>query len=157
MKKTTIYYLLSFMMAFMMMSCKVQKADQLLYSNYSTRAIASENGGSYVLRVQGKGTSRAMATENALKQAARDVIFTDVHTAYGDHKPLMRLITDPTTERKNEAFFNNFFSNNGGYQNFVRGEKKDQEYYSEDSKNTVIMNVVVDRAALKEYLKSQGF
>lgn len=137
-------------------SCTTQKTDPLIYASYETRAIADQDNGAYIIRVQGKGVSKNIAKENALKQAVRDIIFTDVHSAYGNHKPLMRLITDPSTEQKNQNFFNTFFSKDGGYLNFVHSTKSDEEHYSDGAKNTVIMNVVVERAALKDYLQSQG-
>lgn len=152
-----LYYLFIFLLGSLFLSCSTQKVDPLIYATYETRAVASENAGSYLLRVQGKGVTKKMARENALKQAVRDVIFTDVHVAYGDHKPLMRLITDPSVETKNQRFFDAFFSNDGGYLEFVRSTKSDEEHYSDGAKNTVILNVIVERAALRDYLKNEGF
>lgn len=136
-------------------SCKTY-TDPLLYGTYETRAISPEGYGNYILRVQGKGTSKKMAIENAKKQAVRDVLFTDVHVAYGDHKPLMRLIVDPSIEQKNAAFFKDFFSSNGTYKNYISSTKEDRESYSKGANYTVILNIIVKRDELRQLLMNQG-
>lgn len=145
----------SLLFAFGFQSCKTY-TDPLVYATYETRAVAPEGYGNYVLRVQGKGTSKKMALENARRQAVRDVIFTDVHVAYGDHKPLMRLITDPSLEQKNASFFSEFFSPAGSYTDYIKSTKEDKESYSKDANHTVILNVIVKRDALRNLLLSQG-
>lgn len=153
--KRICYLPLLFTLTILLFGCRTH-TDPLVYATYSTRAISPEGSGNYVLRVQGKGTNSDMAIKNAVRKAVHDVIFDDVHLAYGDHKPLMRLITDPSTEQKNSDFFNNFFANKGEYLKFAKATKDDKETYSEGHNYTVIVNVVVKHSELRDYLFNNG-
>lgn len=135
-----------------MSACKVYHSP-MAYSNYETRAVASAGGASYVVRVQGRGVTKAMAIKNAETNAVRDVIFKDLHTTFGDHKPLMALISDPSSETKNESFFEPFFASNGKYKEFLTSTKSSMERYTNDNEITVIMNIIVQRGHLKHYLE----
>jgi hypothetical protein len=144
-----------FMTILALFACRTNQT--LSYSSIETTAIAAEMEGSYVIRVQGKGSTREMAYENARRQAVHDVIFKSVHTSYGDHRMIHPLINDPMVEQKEEAFFNSFFSDKGGYQNFVEQTKENKIKNSNENTNSVILNVVVHRDKLKEFLLSRGF
>lgn len=148
--KTKIWVLTLFLIA-IISSCRTY-TDPLTYSTYEPRAIAAESDQTYLLRVQGKGLTREDAVNNALEQTVRDIIFKDIHVTYGDHKPLMRLINNPADEQNHAEFFNKFFSSNGNYLLYISPVKKNREFYSSGSITTVIMNVKVERGALKAYL-----
>lgn len=133
------------------LSCKTA-VDPLFYSHYETRVIAPEGSDIYILRVQGKGRTKTLAQQNALMNAVRDVIFTDIHASYGTHTPLMRLVNDPSQEQKNEAFFSKFFSENGEYLKYATLNKKNKNFYSDGSYYVALVDITINRGALKKYL-----
>lgn len=133
-------------------SCKTN--DSLVYATIETKAIATEMDGSYVLRVQGNGTTREMARGNAIRQAVHDVIFKNIYKTYDDHKMIYALISEPTMEQTYEDFFNRFFSSNGEYLKYVDTTRKAKLKFESYTNRTIIMNVVVNRAALKQMLQS---
>ena len=149
--KTTYFLTLAILFISIISGCKSYN-DPIIYSAYEPRAVAAETDQTYILRVQGKGQTREDAINNALSQAIRDVIFKDIHVTYGDHKPLMRLINNPSEEANHSTFFSNFFSSAGNYLDFVTPINKNQDFYSSGTTKTVIMNVRVERGALKAYL-----
>ena len=155
MKNLVAKFIFLFLSCFYLNSCKTY-TDPLFYSNYETRAIASENSNVFILRVQGKGVSKDEAQKNAIRNAVRDVIFSDIHVNYSNHKPLMRLITDPKEENKNELFFSDFFSKGGDFQNFATILKKNRDFYSDGSYYVVLADVRVNRGELKSYLINNG-
>lgn len=154
-RKTSSYFSLIFIVAVVLSSCRTNQT--LSYSSVETTAIAAESNGTYVIRVQGKGTTRSMAYDNARRQAVHDVIFKGIHTSYGDHKMIHPLINDPRMEQKEETFFNSFFSEKGEYLDYIESTKEDKIQNSNENTKSVILNVIVRRDKLKEMLRNKGF
>ncbi|MDE6416581.1 MAG: hypothetical protein K2K68_06110 [Duncaniella sp.] len=125
----------------------------MAYSHFETRAVSEAGGTDYVIRVEGRGTTKAMAIKNAEINAVRDVIFKDIHTTFGNHRPLMALINDPSVEIKESSFFEPFFASNGKYSEFLATTKSSAELYTNDKEITVIMSIIVKRGYLKHYLE----
>lgn len=130
--------------------------DPQIYSSFEPRALAVEAGEIYVLRVQGKGQTREDAVSNALMLAVKDVIFKNIHVTYGDHKTLLALINNPAMEEKHSDFFQEFFAKSGTYLHFVTPIQTDREYFSSSTSQAVLLNVKVNRLALKKYLEERG-
>ncbi len=134
----------------LLVSCKTN--ESLVYATIETKAIASEMDGSYVLRVQGKGTTATMAKENAIKNAVHDAIFKNIYKTYDNHNMIYALVNDPSTEQVYKDFFQNFFASNGEYLKYVDTTKKDRLDFNSHNSNTVILNVVVKRSELERML-----
>ena len=129
----------------------------MTYATYQTRSIAPHANSCYLIRAQGRGSTKKEAIDNAVRQAVRDVIFNDIQVTYGDHKPLKRLINDPSTEQKNETFFNNFFQPGGDYARYAQVVNEDKDEFSNgENYKTVILNVIVNRGELKSYLSGKN-
>lgn len=133
------------------------KQTTLPYGNYETRVISTQMNEVYLLRAQGKGATKKLAEQQALKQAVHDVIFKNIYLTTGDHNILYPLISDPRVEKQNQNYFSTFFSDNGPYLRFVKDTKEKEKKYHTDVLETCIMNVCVDRGALREFLKADGF
>lgn len=153
--KSLSYFLVLLLSILAVSGCRTYK-DPQIYSSFESRALAVEAGEIYLLRVQGKGQTRKDAVNNALMQAVRDMIFKNIPVTYGDHKTLLGLINNPALEEKHSDFFRDFFAKSGAYLRFVTPIKKDRQYFSSSSTQTVLINVKINRPALKAYLKENG-
>lgn len=153
-KANTQLILCLIFMSALFVSCKTNQT--LVYSTVETTAIASNINGAYILRVQGKGITYKSASENARKQAVHDIIFKNVHSSFGDHEMIFALINDPIIEQKNASFFNNFFSDNGTYKNYMEKINENEIRFSSSSTKCVIINVLVKRNELNKMLKDRN-
>ena len=109
--------------------------------------------GKYVLRVQGIGQTYYQAKEDAMRKAVYDVIFKNVSSSYGEHKMIHPIISNPLIEQQYSDFFDAFFSTGGDYLKFVHRLRLEKDKFKPQARRGVIMNVMVDRAALAKYLK----
>ncbi len=149
--KTNLLLILASLFLAVLCGCKTYN-DPIFYHSVEPKVISEEAGQVYVMKVQGRGASREDAVNNALLQAVKDVIFKDIHVAYGDHKSLLRLINNPSEEANHSDFFSQFFSPTGAYLKFITPIDKNREFHSNGSSHTVLMDVRVNREALKSYL-----
>lgn len=126
----------------------------IYYSTFSTTAIAARGVGEYVLRVQGIGQTYQQAKEDAMRKAVYDVIFKNVSSSYGEHRMIQPVLSNPLTEQQHADFFGSFFSAGGDYLKFVHVHelRLEKDKFKPQARRGVIMNVVVNRAALAKYL-----
>lgn len=123
------------------------------YSTYETRIITSMMNETYVVRAEGKGATKTIAKRQAEKKAVHDLIFKNL---YGEQAMLQALVQDPRIEQTRADYFNYFFSDKGLYTKFIIDIKERQEKYDTDVIDVCIINVCVDRAALKQQLMEDG-
>lgn len=133
-----------------MTSCRSHKSMYQNYSTVTTTIIAPEGSGDYVLRVQGRGVTQAKALENARRQAVHDVLFSNLYTTYGDHKMIKAIFNDPSAEEKYDVFFNKFFESK--WKKFAKETAGDKDEQYNDKTKTVVVNVLVKRVQLREYV-----
>lgn len=141
--------------AVLITSCSNQTT--ISYGEFETKVIASQMNELYIIRAQGKGATKQLAEQQAVKQAVHDVIFKKIYLTYSDHNILFPLIADPRIETMNQPFFSAFFAEGGTYLKFVKPTSDKKKKYQTDVLKSCIMNVCVDRGALKDYLKTEGF
>lgn len=147
--------ILCFALAFFVFnSCKVNEG--LVYSTLETKVVATEMDGTYVLRVQGKGASYKEAKENAVKRAVHDMIFKNLYKNFDDHKMVMSLVNNPSTEAKNSEFFEKFFAAKGDYTKYVCNIRQASPKFSTSTSTTAILDVAVRREDLKRMLQSNN-
>ncbi len=145
-------FLCVFAIAVSFSACKANQG--LVYATVETTAISSAGDDVYVLRVQGKGVTKEMAHGNALRQAVHDVMFKNIHSSYGNHQMILPILNNPSIEQQKKAFFDDFYVRK--YLDFVGDTQGDEAEFKSSTLKTVIINVVVDRKRLKEYLKENN-
>lgn len=132
------------------------------YYNYKTSCVSVEGDGSQTVKAWGSGNNRADAIEQAYKNAVRDVLFKGII----DGRPECNkrpVLAEVNARKKYERYFNNFFSDNGPYKDFV-SEKDGSRYHIEVIKERkkagsqemygVVVRVL--RPALKEKMIKDG-
>ncbi len=137
---------------FSLVACKSHQ--QTSYASYESRVVDKEDKGFYVVRVQGRGTTKDKAVEAAYRQAVYDVLFKNMHTTYGDHQMLRAVISDPLQIEKRTNFFNNFLDEKKVYSKYIRKYDQKKEEYRTGDLYTVVMNVAVNRKALIDHMKA---
>lgn len=142
-------------MSTILTGCGSKKPQYQNYSSVETVIIAPEGSGDYVLRVQGRGATKAKALENAKRQAVYDIVFKNLHMTYGDHKMVFAIVNNPKLEDTYSAFFNKFFDKGGRWKKYVGSTQEHKENSNNDLTYTVMVNVMVKRAKLKEYLHEE--
>ncbi len=142
----------SFLLLFFITLFCVCAPKNIYYSTFSTTAIAARGEGEYVLRVQGIGQTYQQAKEDAMRKAVRDIIFKHVYSSYGEHRMIQPVLSNPLTEQQHADFFGSFFSAGGDYLKFVHELRLEKDKFKPQARRGVIMNVVVNRAALAKYL-----
>lgn len=96
-------------------SCKSPSVGA--FYTFETECVGNTMDGTVVLRAWGQGASRADAVEQAKKKAVRDVIFSGIQKGQCSFKPL---VFEVNAEEKYQAYFDNFFSKNGAYTEFLK-------------------------------------
>lgn len=97
--------------------CKYQKRSSVFY-NYEVECNGTGRQGSTQLKVWSYAKNYDRAVELAKKHAVHALIFKGVGAGTGgcNNRPMC---TDPNAERQHALYFENFFSDNGKYLNFV--------------------------------------
>lgn len=110
-------YLLAGLLAIggMLDACK--SPSTAAFYTFETECVTDVGDGSVVLRAWGQGASRADATEQAKRQAVRDIIFKGIQKGSCQWKPLL---FEVNAEEKYQEYFNHFFAKDGDYADFVR-------------------------------------
>lgn len=96
-------------------SCKSPSVGA--FYTFETECMGNTMDGTVVLRAWGQGASRADAVEQAKKQAVHDIIFKGVQIGQCKFKPLL---FEVNAEEKYQSYFDNFFSKDGAYTEFLR-------------------------------------
>ena len=135
--------------------CQTSKSS---YASYETECIGIELDGSQKLRAWGQGRHRQQAMQQAAKNAISDVIFKGIRGGNGgcNVKPL---VYEANAREKYEEYFNEFFSDNGAYRNYIsikdaplRSRVKD---FNNNGRRFGVV-VTVQRTALQQHLKKDG-
>lgn len=142
----------SFLLFFLITLFCACTPKNIYYSTFSTTAIANKGMGEYVLRVQGIGQTYQQAKEDAMRKAVYDIIFKNVSSSYGEHRMIHPVLSNPLKEQQHADFFGSFFSAGGDYLKFVHELRLEKDKFKPQARRGVIMNVVVNRAALAKYL-----
>jgi hypothetical protein len=145
---------------FIFCSCNPQKRIAGNY-NYKSECLGVELDGSQTLKAWGSGRNRFDATEQAKKNAVRDVLFNGIREGKQecDAKPV---VLEINAQEKHEEYFNKFFSDNGEYKNYVslKDERIEQKVLRDrkGARNGVTQGLVVRvlRSELKQKMKQDG-
>lgn len=108
------FLLAASVVCFAFSSCKSPSVEA--FYTFETECMGNTMDGAIVLKVWGQGASRADAVTQAKKKAIYDVIFKGVQKGLCNFKPLL---FEVNAEEKHKAYFDNFFSDKGAYNNFL--------------------------------------
>lgn len=155
-----IAMLLSVCMSLYTFSCKSPtKIDgSMAYATFETECLGVGLDGTQTLRAWGTGKNQADATEQAKKNALRDVIFKGIRSGSAEcnQRPL---IFEVNAQEKYEYYFNAFFTDGGEYTNYVNlGNEKKTSKIKASNKTQENWGVVVrvNRAELRNKLVQDG-
>lgn len=156
------HYFKIMLVSIALISCKSRQLKQAGGNyTYKTECMGTELDGSITLRAWGSGRNYFDASEQAKKNAVRDVIFKGVQ----DGKPecdRMPLIIEPGAVNTYEEYFAKFFADDGEYKKFVNlkderiGDKLDRNKKIAEGSRTYSVVVRVSKLDLKKKLKSDG-
>lgn len=147
----TIFSILSLLVGGILTSC--HQSHYQNYSTFKTVIVAQHGYDGYLVRVQGRGSSKKQAIENARRQAVHDVIFQNLHKSYGDHAMVFAIVNDPGMEQRYADFFSEFFD--GPYKDYLDDTDEKMDHSGNDTTETVVINVPVKRGALEKYIRTQ--
>jgi len=88
------------------------------YATFTTDCAGTELDGSVTLKAWGNGRNYFDATEQAKKNAVRDVLFKGIRNGQPDC-PSTPLVLEPGAQNKYEQYFAHFFKDNGPYLAYV--------------------------------------
>lgn len=160
MKRLTTLFIIGSML---IISCKAKliNTNSGNYS-YKTECIGVELDGSQTLKSWGKGSNKTDAIEQAYKDAINDVLFNGINKGSSECN-LKPVLSEVNVKEKNEEYFNEFFTDSGGFKEFVTN-KDGSTYKLEASKvkkdpgsqftYSVIVRVL--RVELKQKMISDG-
>ena len=120
--------------------------SQLLSSNYD---------GTFVIRVQVRARTAAIAFTDAQRKAVEEVIFSGVKSATDGVPDLKPLCFDMNAREKNEQYFRAFFQDNGPWTRYagLMDKRTGTTSYQRDGRQSVTtITVSVDRDALRDRL-----
>jgi hypothetical protein len=159
MKETTKFLFGCTLFVFALISCRSAKETKVAsYHTYETECLGVELDGSQTLRVWGTGKNKRDAVEQARKNAVHEVIFKGVRKGKAECN-LRPLLLEVNAEEKHEDYFQSFFADNGGYDNYISMEdEKRGSKVSEENSSYVKYGIVVRvlRSKLKERLQKDG-
>jgi hypothetical protein len=129
--------------------------------DYNCKCLGVEKDGSITVESYGKGRNKADASEQAQKNAVWEVLFHGIKDGNGgcNSDPL---VLSSNTKLNHEAFFNDFFKDDGKYKKFV--SLKDEKTKNKISRNVKkgkeveqrMVVVRVDRAGLRTFLSNNN-
>ena len=150
------------LLSFVLVSCVArQKSKAGGYYTYKTECMGSELDGSVTLRAWGTGRNYLDASDQAKKNALRDVIFKGIADGV-DGCDKMPLIIEPGASQTYEDYFAKFFAEGGKYKEFVNlkderiDDKLDRNKKIGEGTRTYSVIVRIKKLELKKQLKSDG-
>lgn len=146
---TIIFFSFSLILLF---GCKTPAAGVAGNYIYKTECLGNKLDGTLVLKAWGNGKDKKEATQQAQKNAIRDVLFTGIIDKKSDcdSKPLL---TEVNVQQKNEVYFNTFFSKKGDYSEFISTENSKNKAEVKPARNGITVGLVVK--VLKSELKQK--
>jgi hypothetical protein len=156
--KQLVYLLLTLSIIFA--GCATKNNVAANYS-YKTECLGIELDGSQTLKAWGKGGNRIDATEQAKKNAVRDVLFKGVIDGKSECSQIP-VVAEVNAQMKYEDYFNKFFADGGEYLNFISlkderiGQKlgRDSKRSEDEVVNSVVVRVL--RSDLKKKMMNDG-
>lgn len=113
-------FLASLAMLAVMGSCRSNRVvtDTAAYSHFETSYINNSPSGSITVRAWGNGPNKAVAIEEAKKNAVADVIFKGVKGSKGySGQPI---VTEVNARERYAEYFDRFFADGGEYGKFAK-------------------------------------
>jgi hypothetical protein len=109
---------------------------------YKTECLGNKLDGTIILKAWGNGNNKKEAIKQAEKNAIESVLFTVITDGKADcdNKPLL---TEVNIQKKQETYFNVFFSDKGDYSNFISAENKKNKIDVKPARNGVTVGIVV--------------
>jgi hypothetical protein len=129
--------------------------------SYKTECLGIELDGSQTVKAWGKGRNRMDATEQAKKNAVRDVLFKGIVNGKSECSQIP-VVAEVNAQMKYEDYFNKFFTDGGEYLNFIslKDERISQKLTrdSKRSEDEVVNGIVVLvlRSELKKKMIDDG-
>ncbi|AFU68189.1 hypothetical protein P700755_001252 [Psychroflexus torquis ATCC 700755] len=159
MKITSV--ILSLVVVVLMSACKSKAKTISGYYNYATECVGKGYNGSQIVKTWGIGLSQHQAETDARIKAVDEILFKGIRNGSSDC--LVRpLVSNPNAKRDHELYFNQFFSFNGGFQNYVTFpaknwlERKLEINPVSDGKTAYELVVEVDMIGLKSHLQKDN-
>lgn len=120
-----------------------------------TECVMNTANDKVLLEVWARGLNRNQALVAAKKKAVEEITFTGIST--GETSGVAYPIIDnPRARETNSKFFNDFFSDKGKFNEFVReGDKKYTSTVQGDGFVLCRTRLIVDRAALSDFFRKK--
>jgi hypothetical protein len=138
-----------------------QKNENIGNISYESECMGVELDGSVTLKAWGNGRNYSDASEQAKKNAVRDVVFVGIKKGSSECNSFP-LLKNQSAKFDNEDYFNVFFADGGKYSQFVslKDERVLEKVKRDKKKNgetrTHGLVVRVNRSALKQELTKDG-
>lgn len=138
-----------------------QKNENIGNISFESECMGVELDGSVTLKAWGNGRNYLDASEQAKKNAVRDVVFVGIKKGSSECNSLP-LLKNQSAKFDNEDYFNVFFADGGKYSHFVslKDERVMDKVKRDKKKNgetrTHGLVVRVNRSALKQELTKDG-
>jgi hypothetical protein len=138
-----------------------QKNENIGNISYESECMGVELDGSVTLKAWGNGRNYLDASEQAKKNAVRDVVFVGIKKGSSECNSFP-LLKNQSAKFDNEDYFNVFFADGGKYSQFVsmKDERVMEKVKRDKKKNgetrTHGLVVRVNRSALKQELTKDG-
>jgi hypothetical protein len=118
---------------------------------YKTECLGNNLDGSITVKAWGLGINEKEAIEQAKKNAVKDVLFSGIYEGKSDCGNIP-LLPEVNAYKKNEVYFNDFFSKGGDYSDFVKNESSKKDIVIKPARNGMTVGLVVKvlKADLKE-------
>jgi hypothetical protein len=149
-------------LSFVLVACvSRQKSMAGGYYNYKTECMGSELDGSVTLRSWGTGRNYFDASDQAKKNALRDIIFKGIGDG-SEGCDKMPLIIEPGAVQTYEVYFAKFFGDGGKYNEFVNlkderiDDKLDRDKKIGEGTRTYSVILRIKKLELKQRLKLDG-
>lgn len=139
-KKLTIIFLIFCIIS--IFGCKTSAVSVAGNYIYKTECLGNKLDGTIILKAWGNGKNKTDATRQAKKNALESVLFTVIAEGKSDchNKPLL---TEVNIQKKQETYFNVFFSDKGDYLTFISAENKKNKTDVKPARNGVTVGIVV--------------
>ena len=139
--------------------CRAQATSISPFPDMEIECLGTELDGTETPGVQGKGSSKSDAIEQAKKNAVYAVIFQGIRNGADKGCDMRPLVTEVNAREKYEEYFDRFFKDGGDYSKYVT--KEDEKKRSKDKVKTKtyvvrVITVRVLRTQLKNRLKGDG-
>lgn len=124
---------------------------------YKIECLGNKLDGTIILKAWGNGKNETEAIKQAQKNAISSVLFIGITDGKleCDSKPLL---TEVNVQKKNEPYFDAFFSDKGDYSNFIAFENSKKNSDLKPARNGITIGIVVKilKSELREKMVKDG-